>query len=169
MGAIASQITSLTIVFSTIYLDTDQRKHQSSASLAFVRGTHRRPVNSPHKWPVTRKVFPFDDVIMFKFWIKWPPFNTAQCEMYFLERECLNFPTSMMISATFCRLSGNFKERKKMDMEISSAKCSAFLSGLNVITAYFRIAYEKFRHFRIAHRTIRVPCNVGWNNITMTS
>ena len=65
MGAIASQITSLTIVFSTVYADTDQRKHQSSASLAFVRGIHRRPVNSPHKGPVTRKMFPFDDVIMF--------------------------------------------------------------------------------------------------------
>ena len=65
MGAIASQITSLTIVFSTVYLDTDQIKHQSSASLAFVRGIHRRPVNSPHKWPVTRKMFPFDDVIMY--------------------------------------------------------------------------------------------------------
>ena len=64
MGAIASQITNLTIVFSTIYLDTDQRKHQSSATLAIVRGIHRRPVNSPHKWPVTRKMFPFDDVIM---------------------------------------------------------------------------------------------------------
>ena len=64
MGAIASQIPSPTIVFSTAYLDTDQRKHQSSASLAFVRGIHRRPMNSPHKWPVTRKMFPFDDVIM---------------------------------------------------------------------------------------------------------
>ena len=64
MGAIASQITSLRIVFSIVYLDTDQRKHQSSASLAFVRGIHRRPVNSPHKWPETRKRFPFDDVIM---------------------------------------------------------------------------------------------------------
>ena len=39
-------------------------KHQSSASLAFVRGIHRGPVNSPHKWPVMRKLFPFDDVIM---------------------------------------------------------------------------------------------------------
>ena len=66
MGTIASQITSLAIVFSTVYLDTDQRKHQSSASLAFVRGIHRRPVNSPHKGPVTRKMFPFDDVIMEK-------------------------------------------------------------------------------------------------------
>ena len=58
MGMMASQIISLTIVYSAIYSDTDQRKHQSSASLAFV------PVNSPHKWPVTRKIFPSDEVIM---------------------------------------------------------------------------------------------------------
>ena len=64
MGTMASQITSLTIVFATVYSDADQRKHQSFASLAFVRGIHRGPVNSPHKWPVTRKMFPFDDVIM---------------------------------------------------------------------------------------------------------
>ena len=64
MDEIASQITSLTIVYSAVYLDADQRKHQSSASLAFVRGIHRGPVNSPHKWPITRKMFPFDDVIM---------------------------------------------------------------------------------------------------------
>ena len=64
MGAIASQITSLTIVYSTAYSDAVHRKHQSSASLAFARGLHRGPVNSPHKWPVTRKKFPFDDVIM---------------------------------------------------------------------------------------------------------
>ena len=65
MGAMASQITSLTIVYSTVYSGTDERKHQSSASLAFVRGIHRWPVNSPHKWPVTRKMLPFDDVIMY--------------------------------------------------------------------------------------------------------
>ena len=46
------------------YSGADQRKYQSSASLAFVGGIHRWPVNSPHKWPVTRKMFPFDDVIM---------------------------------------------------------------------------------------------------------
>ena len=59
-----SQITSLTIVYSIIYWDTDQRKHQSSASLAFVRGIHWGLVNSPHKLPVTWKMFPFDDIIM---------------------------------------------------------------------------------------------------------
>ena len=64
MGTIASQITSLAIVYSIVYSSAYQRKLQSSASLAFVRGIHRGPVNSPHKWPVTRKMFPFDDVIM---------------------------------------------------------------------------------------------------------
>ena len=47
-----------------VYSDADQRKHQSSASLAFVRGIHRGPVNSQRKWPVTRKMLPFDDVII---------------------------------------------------------------------------------------------------------
>ena len=64
MGMMASQITSRAIVYSTVYTGADQRKHKSSASLAFVWGIHRGPVNSPHKWPVTGKMFPFDDVIM---------------------------------------------------------------------------------------------------------
>ena len=50
MTTISSQITSLTVVYSTVYSDADQRKPG--------------PVNSPHKGPVTRKMFPFDDVIM---------------------------------------------------------------------------------------------------------
>ena len=64
MTMLASQITSLTVVYSIVYSGVIQRKHQSSASLAFVREIHRGPVNFPHKWPVTRKMFPFDDVIM---------------------------------------------------------------------------------------------------------
>ena len=61
MGAMAYQITSITIVYSTVYSGADQRKYQSSTSLAFVRGIHRWPVKSPHKWSGTRKMFPFDD------------------------------------------------------------------------------------------------------------
>ena len=64
MDAIVSQITSLTIVYSTVYSDADQRKHQSSESLAFVRVIHSCQMNSPQKWPVTCKMFPFDGVIM---------------------------------------------------------------------------------------------------------
>ena len=64
MSTMASQITSLTIVYPTIYSGADLRKHQSSASLAFVRGIHRWPLNSPHKGPVTRKMFSFDAVML---------------------------------------------------------------------------------------------------------
>ena len=72
MGAIASQITGVSIVYSTVRSGTDKRKYQSSASLTFVRGIHRLPVNSPHKRSVTRKMFPFDDVIMSKIIVDWP-------------------------------------------------------------------------------------------------
>ena len=64
MSAMASQITGLSIVKSPVCSGADQRKHKSSASLAFVRGIHRWLVNSPHKGSVTRKMFPFDDVTM---------------------------------------------------------------------------------------------------------
>ena len=65
MSARASQITSLTIAYSSVYSGADKKKHENSASLAFVRGIHRGPVNSLHKWPVMRKIFPFDDFIMY--------------------------------------------------------------------------------------------------------
>ena len=65
MNAMTSQITSVLIVYSTVCSSAYQRKHQNSASLAFVRGIHRSPVNSPHRVPVTRKMLPFDDVVMY--------------------------------------------------------------------------------------------------------
>ena len=61
MGAMVSQIASLAIVYSTVNSGADQRKHQCSVSLALVRGIHRWLVNSPHKWPVKRKIFPSKD------------------------------------------------------------------------------------------------------------
>ena len=60
----ASQITGASVVYSTVFSGADQTKHQCSASLAFVRGIHRWPVNFPHKGPVTWKMIPFGDVIM---------------------------------------------------------------------------------------------------------
>ena len=73
MGAMASQITSLTIVYSIVYSRADQRRHQSFALLAFVKGIHRWPVNSLHEGPVARKIFPFDDIIMAEFCQLRPP------------------------------------------------------------------------------------------------
>ena len=100
MSAMASQITSLAIVYSTVYSGTDHRKHQSSALLSFVRGIHRWPVNSPHKWPVTRKMFPFDDVIMKP--IHEPTIN--QNKFFFHE---INFDDSIYKCRPFCQIKAS--------------------------------------------------------------
>ena len=67
MSAMASQITGVSIVCLVVCSGTDQRKHQSSASLAFVRGIHWWPVDSPNKGPVTRKCF----YLMTSSWKEW--------------------------------------------------------------------------------------------------
>ena len=65
MWTMASQITGVSFVCSTVCSCADQRKkNHSSASQAFVRGIHRWRVNSPHKAPGKRKMFTFDDVIL---------------------------------------------------------------------------------------------------------
>ena len=64
MSVMASQITGVSIVCSTVCSGSDQRKHQSSVSLAFVRGIHRSSVYSTQNGPETRKMFPFDDAII---------------------------------------------------------------------------------------------------------
>ena len=64
MSVMASEITGVSIVYSIICSGADQRIHESSASLAIVRGIHRWPVNSPHTRPVTRKMLPLNEVIM---------------------------------------------------------------------------------------------------------
>ena len=96
MSSIASQITGVSIAYSTVCSGTDQRKHQSSTSLAFVRGIHRWPVNSPHKRPVTRKMFPFDDVIMKRCWATprhsgdYKLVSIYECMHHFMIRSCEN-------------------------------------------------------------------------------
>ena len=79
MSATASQIISLTIVYSTVYSGADQRKYKRTAPLAFVQGIHRWSVNSPHKRPVTRKMFPFNDVIVLIKCVSIPTFTFRTC------------------------------------------------------------------------------------------
>ena len=78
MGAMASEITGVSVVCLIVCTGADPRKHQNSASLAFVRGIHRWPVNSLHKGSVMRKMFPFDDVIMHFF---FPAHAIPKCDL----------------------------------------------------------------------------------------
>ena len=116
MGAMASQITSLTIINSTVYSGADQRKYQSSASLAFVRGIHRWPVDSPHKGPVTRKMFPFDDVI-------WKQLLAVRVNWKVLTK---------MQNLSFIEVR----------LQVMSAKCRPFCSRINAARlAWFSFSY----------------------------
>ena len=112
MTTIASQVTSLTVVYSIVHSGADQRKHQSSASLAFERGIHRRPLNSPHKGPVTRKMFQFDDVIMdffysvtclgweiVTFWFVCMAFSKSLLPMYIIELVWFNCTCNQIFPA----------------------------------------------------------------------
>ena len=106
MNAMASQITSLTIVYSIVYSVADQGKHQSSASLAFVTGIHRWPVNSPHKWPGTRKMFPVDDVIM------WVP--VLMVMLYKTKIICIIVPAQLTLVHVCLWYFGNYKKRDSL-------------------------------------------------------
>ena len=92
-------------VFSQPFIQgADQSKHQSSASLAFVRGIHRWPVNSPHKSPVTRKMFPFDDVIIRTSSDTWPCLVAVGKEALF----CYRWPLCEQRYA-FIEISGSLR------------------------------------------------------------
>ena len=88
------------------------RKHQSSASLAFEREIHRRPLNSPQKGPVTRKMFQFDDVIMdffysvtclgweiVTFWFVCMAFSKSLLPMYIIELVWFNCTCNQIFPA----------------------------------------------------------------------
>ena len=104
INAIAPQLTGVSMVYSIVCSGADQRKYQSSASLTFVRGIHRWPVNSPHKWPVTRKMFPFYDVILRS--VKYmsvgsePSFN--QCYIITVDKSNKNSIVRKHIEYVYC-------------------------------------------------------------------
>ena len=102
MGVMASQIISFTIVYSTVYSGASQRKHQSSASLAFERGIRRWLVNSPYKWPVTRKMFPFDDVIMLSYDVDA---NSGAKHYRWLQSYTMQHIPSQLILVSWCHMA----------------------------------------------------------------
>ena len=97
ISTMASQITSLTIVYSSAYSGAEQGKHQSSVSLAFVMGIHRSPVNCPHKGPVTRKRFPLDNVIMSKGKIATSNLLTVTLSLWFKKTNMEKYPDEIGI------------------------------------------------------------------------
>ena len=107
MCAMASQITNLTIIYATVYSRRGSKKTSKLRPLAFVRGIHRWPVNSPHKGPVMRKLFPYDDVIMYPHHLRWIRYlvGISSTEITFVTRRwhkpCLKAMGVSKVSITF--------------------------------------------------------------------
>ena len=120
MGAMASQITSFRIVYSTVYSGADHTKPQISASLAFVGEIHQWPVDSPHKGPLNWKIFPFDYTIM---------------------HSCLNFSNNLVILKLLLKFSmSNYITQKTMDIITSYwGKYYASENKLKEFTSLFRL------------------------------
>ena len=160
MGTIASQITSLTIVYSTVYSDADQRKHQSSASLAFVRRIHRGPVNSPHKWSVTQKMFPFDDVIM----------ALGQSHYTSASEAILNEWISRM---KMHQMNVNASNEFRVDSRLAPSQWETALL-CNDVSHWLGTSLKSWnllRTFNVAKtkQSIPEPCASQWRHITVTS
>ena len=169
MGAIASQITSPTIVYSIVYSDADQRKHQSSASLTFVRGIHRGPVNSPHKWPVARKMFPFDDVIMHLWFL-----TIIQKKNHLMHFELVHTLVRWVFRSNLifgCMIQFWPSGAQKIKMtEIGGA--DYYLGNLSVVWDYFRVslAIKHYIFFKMIIMLSSKPfsTNQWWLNIVWT-
>ena len=84
MSVMASQITDISIICSTVCSGVDQRRHQSSASLAFVRGIHRWPVDCSHKQYAAHDIRRVREVSMgFPLQAKMDPWNGSQVKLKF--------------------------------------------------------------------------------------
>ena len=142
MGVMPSQITSLAIVHSTVYSGADQRKRQSSASLAFMRGIHLWTVKSPHKWPIMWKMFPFDDVIMKKTSLYWDsPLVTIQIYSSGMIQtiSSANWSLEFVIKPTYKCTRNHAYWGLKNSWGIQSKKCcSKFLREYHVLHSLFR-------------------------------
>ena len=140
MGAMASQIISLAVVCWTVYSGADQRKHQSSASLTFVRGIHRWPVNSPHKWPVTRKIFH----LMMSSWSKANPIREINTGM-------------ILYSSWVIRWSNIIKTYMAIHMHGKGSRKPSWVDELHIwLTMTFNLRAHNVRHFSIFSIPFRV-------------
>ena len=119
MGTMEYEITSLKSVYSNVYSGADQSKHQSSATLAFVWWIQRGPGNSLRKWPVTQKMFPFDDVTMITIVF---PYLTLKYYKLDLLQSCVLQYVTYKLTTTKLKCSSEFESTKKRPIPSQIAK-----------------------------------------------
>ena len=146
MGTKASQISGVSIIYSTVCSGRYQRKHQSSASLAIVRGIQRWPVNSPNKGPVTRKMFPLDDVIML--------LDVSKPLLDNRPNNCGQTQTSLIMSPRGFKIAN--------DVSMKSGRCIMLTIGHCLLIVFFLLMGRAPKVSRMCNRQqlirLRAPC-----------
>ena len=109
-------------------------------ALAFVREIHRKPVNSPHKRPVTRKMFPFDDVMMVTPGIKkYIPTNGNLIFMAYL--------IAPLVTLQFPLIQFMTSESKSSRMSNYGIHQTYFMNYTSLFLNYFRTRYIYFASY----------------------
>ena len=150
MSAVASQITS-------VCSGADHRKHQSSASLAFVRGIHRWPVDSPHKEPVTRKCFH----LMPSSWVENMPWKHP-----YIDTTCKGIAWSHLLGH---RSYGTCISLAGVCLRYSSFLMVIMTLGLKNIYLFVNLAFEMLTVYGQQHSScvwyiMLICCIFGANN-----
>ena len=141
MSPLASQITCVSSVYSTVCSGEYQRKHQSSASPAFVRGIHRSPVNSPHIGPVTQQMsWRHNDVIMQSSFAKLHPLFSAHGQLWPIFSNGVTSPRSPKRNVTLKECSLNATEV----VILTSCGATGDANFVNMAVAFQW--YVKWRH-----------------------
>ena len=137
-------------ILSIVHSGADQKRLESSASLAFMRGIHRWPVNSPHKGPVTRKMFPFDDVIMESDFIDKHPVDTFTIS--FVCRLC-------PIAFKRCRIVFWFQISHKLNSSQFTLSCYCYLDKYEHISIEFYWPMYTFSCKKLLWNCLHVNAN----------
>ena len=160
MSAMTYQITSLIIVYWSVYSGADQRKHQGSVSLAFVRGIHRWPMNSPHKGPVTRKMFSVDDV-MVCYWLvliqshRVTTISVQYSSIFIHENAFENvvYEVKDILSQLWCVLNGVSLQCRRLLTNVLCERCHWCMPSGSKPPMYFLSSRRQWGRFQwITHR-----------------
>ena len=135
MSTTTSQITSRTTVYSTVYSSAGQRKRQSPASLAFVWGIHWWPVNSPHKGPVTREMFPFHYIIMHQYIRCFVVLLSVLCVKYWNISENCFYPARLAIKPIEfgCEVDDFSRNKDRRFLQVMCALFWCWYTNANVV------------------------------------
>ena len=143
MTTMASQITSLTVVYSTVYSDADKKQTSKLCVTGLSVGNSPGPVNSPHKGPVTQKMFPFEDVIMWRGYEHHLVYETHRAKFVDVSVQLMNASNPTMLKSYY---NINYLVLTHFEAQICKRISDTCVMHCPAIYTWFRIAMPLWHH-----------------------